>query len=111
MLGQHAPAGIHPADAERYGIADGDLTLVRSRRGEVEAPAVLSGTRPGVVFLPFHYGYFDRAAPDRHTRAANELTRTEWDPVSKQPLYKTSAVAIARAAGSRTAETGGRGTP
>ena len=26
------------------------------------------------------------------TRAANELTITDWDPVSKQPLFKVAAV-------------------
>jgi hypothetical protein len=30
--------------------------------------------RPGVVFVPFHYGY--------------------WDPASKQPLFKTAAAAV-----------------
>ncbi|MFH8371709.1 molybdopterin oxidoreductase family protein [Streptomyces sp. NPDC018031] len=99
---------LHPVDAERYGIDDGDLVLVRSRRGEVEAPAVLTGTRPGVVFIPFHYGYFDQAGPERHTRAANELTRTEWDPVSKQPLFKMTAVRVDRLADARTARTGRR---
>jgi hypothetical protein len=51
-----------------------------------------------VVFLPFHYGYWDRA-DDEHRRAANELTLTAWDPVSKQPLFKTVAVAVQRESG------------
>jgi hypothetical protein len=50
------------------------------------------------VFLPFHYGYWDTPQGDRPAdgtgRAANELTITDWDPVSKQPLFKTSAVRI-----------------
>jgi predicted molibdopterin-dependent oxidoreductase YjgC len=52
--------------------------------------------RRGVVFVPFHYGYFDRDAPDAdgRLRAANELTETVWDPVSKQPLYKVAAVRV-----------------
>ena len=50
-----------------------------------------SGIEPGLVFIPFHYGYWDD--PDR-SRAANELTITEWDPVSKQPHYKYAAVRI-----------------
>jgi hypothetical protein len=50
-----------------------------------------------VAFLPFHYGYWD-ADDDGHHRAANELTITDWDPVSKQPHFKTSVVRISRGA-------------
>jgi anaerobic selenocysteine-containing dehydrogenase len=50
------------------------------------------------VFVPFHYGYWDTtgAAPADGDpgRAANELTITDWDPVSKQPLFKTSAARV-----------------
>ena len=35
--------------------------------------------------MPFHYGYGDKQA---HARAANELTITEGDSVSKQPYVK-----------------------
>ncbi|MDQ3936841.1 MAG: hypothetical protein M3340_19680, partial [Actinomycetota bacterium] len=52
--------------------------------------------REGVVFVPFHYGYWD--APDRdHDRAANELTLTAWDPVSRQPLLKAGKARVERA--------------
>ncbi len=51
---------------------------------------------PGHLFIPFHYGYWDEKDPD-HERAANELTLTAWDPVSKQPLYKTAAVQLRKA--------------
>jgi anaerobic selenocysteine-containing dehydrogenase len=48
--------------------------------------------------MPFHYGYWDvsdGAGPDGGPgRAANELTLTLWDPVSKQPLSKTAAVSV-----------------
>ncbi len=90
---------LHPEDAEALGIADGDLVRVRSRHGgQIEAPAVLVGARRGVVFAPFHYGYFDQTDPYKHSRAANELTRTEWDPVSKQPVYKVTPVAVRKVA-------------
>jgi len=51
-----------------------------------------------VLFLPFHYGYWDvdHAAGKDGDRAANELTFTDWDPVSKQPLFKTAAAALRR---------------
>jgi anaerobic selenocysteine-containing dehydrogenase len=64
----------------------------------VEVPARLSGSREGVVFVPFHYGYWDvtdEVGPDgAPPRAANELTMTIWDPVSKQPIFKTGAVRV-----------------
>ncbi len=53
--------------------------------------------RPGVVFVPFHYGYWD-ANGSKH-RAANELTITAWDPVSKQPLFKVAAVRVEKVGG------------
>jgi anaerobic selenocysteine-containing dehydrogenase len=84
-----------PEDAADLGVAEGDIVEVSSPRGSVSAPARLSGVRPGVVFLPFHYGYWDQGG-DSHQRAANELTLTAWDPVSKQPLFKTAAVAVRR---------------
>ena len=69
---------------------------MRSRRGAVEAPVRIGTVRPGVVFVPFHYGYWDANGDGRHTRAANELTPTSWDPVSKQPLFKVAAVRLER---------------
>ncbi len=84
-------------DAARRGISDGDMTEIRSARGSVEARARVGGIRDGVAFLPFHYGYWDADGTGHH-RAANELTITDWDPVSKQPLFKTSVVRIRRSA-------------
>jgi len=78
-------------DAAHYGISEGDMVEVTSRRGRVLEPARVGGIEPGLVFIPFHYGYWDKA--DR-PRAANELTLTEWDPVSKQPHFKYAAVKL-----------------
>jgi anaerobic selenocysteine-containing dehydrogenase len=94
---------ISESDAGPAGIAEGDLVEIATARGRVEARARLGGIRSGVVFLPFHYGYWDEDGGyepkgDRG-RAANELTRTEWDPVSKQPLFKTAAARIRRLEG------------
>jgi ferredoxin-nitrate reductase len=82
-------------DAERLGAGDGDLVRLENARGAIEAPARVTDIQPGTVFVPFHYGYWDRAAPGPDgsaPRAANELTITAWDPVSKQPLFKVAAV-------------------
>jgi anaerobic selenocysteine-containing dehydrogenase len=125
-------------DAARVGCQEGDIARVTSRRGSLEVPVRVGDIRPGTVFAPFHYGYWD--VPDagssggasvtggaaagavvgaavgagvgaaagavvgavaaglnqddgRH-RAANELTITEWDPVSKQPVFKNAAVRV-----------------
>jgi anaerobic selenocysteine-containing dehydrogenase len=87
---------LNPADARRLGIGAGDLVRVASARGAVQVRARVTDIRPGLVFIPFHYGYFDVAPADRVPRAANELTITAWDPVSKQPIYKVAAVSVTR---------------
>ncbi|OBG83474.1 molybdopterin oxidoreductase [Mycobacterium sp. E802] len=89
---------ISEADARQAGIDEGDFVEVRTPRGCVVAAARITGIRPGVVFLPFHYGYWDTSdltSGVRH-RAANELTLTDWDPVSKQPIFKTAAAHVRR---------------
>jgi ferredoxin-nitrate reductase len=87
---------IERGDAERLGIEEHDLVEVRSRRGAIRVPARLTGIEPGVVFIPFHYGR--TSSPDAPT-AANELTISGWDPVSKQPHFKYAAVRLERMAG------------
>ena len=48
---------LHPAAAERYGIAEGDTVELSNERGVIHAKALLSGdVRPGDVFVPFHFG-------------------------------------------------------
>ncbi|MFD7658765.1 molybdopterin oxidoreductase family protein [Actinosynnema sp. NPDC059797] len=84
-------------DAAALGVSEGDLVRVESPRGRVEAPARIGRGRDGVVFVPFHYGYWDGGGK-AHVRAANELTLTEWDPVSKQPLFKIGAARVSRLA-------------
>ncbi|KHL00110.1 molybdopterin oxidoreductase [Microbacterium mangrovi] len=98
-LADAAPAvwvEISPTDAEAHGFEDGELVEVRSRRGRIVAPLRVADIAAGTVFAPFHYGYWDapEGAEERHPTAANELTITEWDPVSKQPVFKTAAVRI-----------------
>ncbi len=90
---------ISPEDAQAYGIAEGDFVEVISRRGRVVEPARIGDIEPGLVFIPFHYGYWDKS--DR-PRAANELTLTEWDPISKQPHFKYAAVYIRKFQGNES---------
>nr|NIR35275.1 molybdopterin oxidoreductase family protein [Actinomycetota bacterium]NIT94518.1 molybdopterin oxidoreductase family protein [Actinomycetota bacterium]NIU18126.1 molybdopterin oxidoreductase family protein [Actinomycetota bacterium]NIU64772.1 molybdopterin oxidoreductase family protein [Actinomycetota bacterium]NIV54612.1 molybdopterin oxidoreductase family protein [Actinomycetota bacterium] len=49
---------IHPDDAGRIGVADGETIRVTSITGSVEAPAeVTDAIRPGVVSLPHGWGH------------------------------------------------------
>ncbi len=88
VLDKLVPVGaieIHPDDAARLGLIDGQLARVRSRRGQIEIPARLSERMaPGSVFLAFHY----REAP------ANRLTIAALDPVAKIPEFKVCAVRV-----------------
>jgi len=86
-------------DAEALGVTEGDLVRVESPRGALEGPARVRGMHVGIVFIPFHYGYWDEpngSEPNGRPRAANELTMTIWDPVSKQPIFKSAKVRVMR---------------
>ena len=80
---------IHPRDAEKLCIQNGDVLLMSSRRGEMEAPArITPSVSPGVLFLPIHFG----------ENPPNILTDAEaFDPMAKIPEFKVSAVKIERA--------------
>jgi anaerobic selenocysteine-containing dehydrogenase len=93
-------------DAKSLGVREGDEVEVTGRRGTVRGPARVGDIEPGHVFIPFHYGYWD-AEDDEFRRAANELTITGWDPVSKQPHFKYAAVRV-RKVGSALRDLGGQ---
>jgi assimilatory nitrate reductase catalytic subunit len=77
---------MHPRLAQRYGITDGDLVRVTSRRGEVTLPAqVVETIRPDTVFIPYHWA---------NGKQANLLTNPVLDPTSKIPEYKVCAVQL-----------------
>ena len=79
---------IHPEDAARLGVADGEPVTVTSRRGEIQIAAqVTDRVAPGETFLPFHF----------HEAPANRLTIAALDPVAKIPEFKVCAVRIEKA--------------
>ena len=81
---------IHPRDAQRLGLKDGQLCRVSSRRGKVVVRAqVLATASPGVLFLPMHFG--TRFAP---AGECNRLTLPAIDPVSGEPEFKHTAVRV-----------------
>jgi anaerobic selenocysteine-containing dehydrogenase len=49
---------VHPDDAARLGLADGEVARVRSRAGELEVPVEVSDEMmPGVVSIPHGWGH------------------------------------------------------
>ncbi|SCL40867.1 assimilatory nitrate reductase (NADH) alpha subunit apoprotein [Micromonospora pallida] len=77
---------LHPDLAARLGVEEGDELLVRSRRGELRAPARVTATiRPDTLFTPFHWGGDGRA---------NSVTNDALDPVSRMPEFKVCAVRV-----------------
>lgn len=83
---------IHPADAEKTGIADGEPVKITSRRGEITVKAKINGRgqpRPGLVNVTMHDAEL--------SRMVNFVTIDAFDDISKQPEYKICAVKIARA--------------
>ena len=55
---ERCTAHVHPDDAGRLGLTDGELARVSSRAGEVEVPVeVTDGVMPGVVSIPHGWGH------------------------------------------------------
>src|SRR5205814_8416750 len=89
---------LHPADAERLGLNEGDKVQVSSRRGTVQLPVRLrDGVRLGMVFVPFHWGDLFGEG-----NAANYLTISAIGRVAKQPELKFCAVSLEKIASPRT---------
>ena len=84
---------IHPLDAEKRGIREDDLVTITNACGEVRVRARISAEiKKGVVFLPMHWGKILGSDLAR----ANNVTTNKIDPVSKEPDFKFSAVAVER---------------
>ena len=76
---------IHPKDAEKFGIDEGRTVKVTSRRGSVQAKALVTErSQEGVIFMNFHF----------KEAAVNLLTNPAMDPIGKIPEYKVCAVKI-----------------
>jgi len=76
---------IHPEDAKQLGADTGESVRVSSRRGSITIKVKTSEKiLRGMVFIPFHF----------KEAAANVLTNTALDPISKIPELKVCAVKI-----------------
>jgi ferredoxin-nitrate reductase len=83
---------LHPDDARRAWVRDGEWVRVVSRRGVVKLRARFDATlREGTAFAPFHWGALHAPAG---TGGVNDLTHRETDPVSRQPGLKAIAVRV-----------------
>ena len=86
VLNKLSPSGtvdIHPDDALKLGIVDGDIVAIASERGKIEAPVrITDETAPGLAFMAFHWSELP----------VNIVTNTASDPSAKIPEFKVSAV-------------------
>jgi len=82
-LNPHGSIDIHPTDALKLGIINGDLMAITSERGKIEAPVhITDETSPGLAFMAFHW----------NESPVNTLTNDALDPVAKIPEFKVTAV-------------------
>src|SRR5215204_809215 len=97
---------IHPDDAERLGLGDGAVALVRSAAGSVEAPVeVTDAIMPGVVSIPHGWGHGADGArmgvASAHAGVnSNVLTdECQVEPLSGNAVLNGIPVDVAPAAG------------
>jgi len=76
---------INEQDAWRHKILEGDIVELRSRYGTMQGKARLTRSpRPGVVFAAFYDAKL----------LINRVVTDNVDPISKEPEYKVTAVAL-----------------
>ncbi|MEM9385285.1 MAG: formate dehydrogenase subunit alpha [Pseudomonadota bacterium] len=76
---------LHPSDARRMDVCNGEMVDVVSRRGRVRVRAeVTRATNPGTLFMTFHY-------PETRT---NILVGEHRDEYTGCPEYKVNAVRL-----------------
>ncbi|WP_017305087.1 molybdopterin oxidoreductase family protein [Spirulina subsalsa] len=81
---------LHPRDAQKLGVSEGEWVRVESRRGACRLQVkVTKAIAPGTVFVPMHWGSL--WAQDAEV---NQLTHPAACPISGQPELKASAVKI-----------------
>lgn len=84
---------INPIDAYKASIKNGDIVVVTNKNGTVRVKAKVSDSiREGVLFLPMHWG----KQLENDLNRTNNLTNTVVDPISKEPDFKFTTVAVAK---------------
>ena len=92
-LSPNAWLEMNPRDARHLRLKAQDRVDVVSRRGRVRNVElrVTETIAPGQVFVPFHYAEAN----------ANQVTQSAFDPISREPNYKQSAVRVERTVAAR----------
>ncbi len=86
---------LNPADMARRQLQSGDIVRIKSRRGGlVLRVAASEDIRVGQAFLPMHWGSQFMAGS-----GINALTLSSFDPVSKQPELKHTAIQVEKIIG------------
>lgn len=81
---------IHPVDAEKHHIVDGDMVCVESARGKIDVQArVTDEVKEGILSSTFHYPEI----------SMNVLTSSVTDTDALCPEYKVCAVRIRKSKG------------
>ena len=77
---------LSPEDAARLGCAEGEVVVVSSRRGSLEAPVHIdTQLRAGLAFMTLHF-------PEQVE--TNVLTLDAWDPKSGTAEFKATAIRV-----------------
>jgi anaerobic selenocysteine-containing dehydrogenase len=83
---------VHPEDADRLNLKNGDVIKAISRRGMVTSSLKIDDSLlPGTLFMPIHWGQSEGL-----DACVNGVTNSEADPRSRQPELKFSAVRLER---------------
>lgn len=78
---------MHPVDAARFDLQDGETVQVASRRGETDVRVCVTDIcPPGVVSMTFHF----------FESPTNVLTNSALDPIAKIPETKVCAVKVSK---------------
>ena len=99
---ERCTAHVHPDDAARLGLADGERARVRSRAGEIEIPIeVTDAVMPGVVSIPHGWGHdvegIRMAVAAAHAGANSNVLADEMlvDPLSGNAVLNGIPVELA----------------
>ncbi|MCC5844916.1 MAG: molybdopterin-dependent oxidoreductase [Verrucomicrobia bacterium] len=89
----HPALDLHPDDIRRHGLEEGWPAEVRSAGGSlILRVRATEGLRPGVAFIPMHWG---RGSAEGRG-LVNRLLSVHTDPRSKQPDFKYTPVRVLR---------------
>ena len=98
---------MHPVDAEKNGLRDGERVRLVTRRGSFQARVSISAhrskvrparneVRRGYLFSPWNLSVADSADPRLNKWLVNATSHRAYDPVSGQVDYKKLAARIER---------------